>query len=246
MKAVTYPLICALFLLQATPSGAETTSGGVNLRNEPGGKVIVKIKKKTSVECAPASGGWQLTGLVSLIDKGDYNPFTGVIRAKSPLYDEAGVKIGEVLSDIRAWLIEEKSGRAMMSFTGFLKEREIRRDSRVEYALSRLTEGARRGLTQEDFKRHFEDFPYEAWAGRGSLRSWMMKDHWMGRAAPGPRMILIFDGERLSAAIHSRPLDTRKFRPGEGPRGYHMTYFEGMPETAKSRIRELYYPLVEK
>jgi hypothetical protein len=147
---------------------------------------------------------------------------------------------------VRAWLIEEKSGRAMMSFTGFLKTGEIRRDSRVEYALSKLAEGARRGLTQGDFRGHLKAFPYEAWAGRDSLRSWMMKDHWMGRAAPGPRMILIFDGERLTATIHSRPLDTRKFRSGEGPRGYHMTYFEGMPETAKARIRDFYYPLVEK
>lgn len=240
--------IAAFTLLSfaAAPAGAEMTSGGVRLRDEPAGKVIVRMKKKTFVECAPASGGWHLTGLVSLIDKGDYNPFTGLIRAKSPLYDEEGVKVGEVLADIRAWLIEERSGRALMSFTGFLKEGEIRRDSRVEYALSRLVEGTRRGARQEDFKPHFKDFPYEAWAGRGSLRSWMLKDHWMGRPAPGPRMILIFDGERLTAAIHSRPLDTRKFKPGEGPRGYHMTWFEGMPETARARIRDFYYPLVEK
>lgn len=246
MKTLISIIACALFLLASAPAGAELTSGGAKLRAEPGGKVIAKIKKRTRVECAPASDGWQLTGLISLIDKGDYNPFTGLIRASSPLYNEEGEKIGEVLADVRAWLIEEKKGRAMMSFTGFLKERKIRRDSRVEYALSKLAEGARRGLTQEDFRRHFEDFPYEAWAGRGSLSSWMMKDHWMGRAAPGPRMILIFDGERLTAAIHSRPLDTRKFKPGEGPRGYSMTWFEGMPETAKARIRDFYYPLVEK
>ncbi|HOI42652.1 MAG TPA: hypothetical protein PK523_06875 [Elusimicrobiales bacterium] len=246
MRTMTIIFVFATLLSSPAPAVAEMTSGGLKLRADPGGKVIVRLRKKTFVECAPASGGWHLTGLISLIDKGDYNPFTGIIRAKSPLYDEAGVKIGEVLSDIRAWLIEERSGRAMMSFTGFLKESDIRRDSRVEYALSRLAEGARRGLTQGDFRRHFEDFPYEAWAGRGPLRSWMLKDHWMGRPAPGPRMVLIFDGERLTAAIHSRPLDTRKFKPGEGPRGYHMTYFEGMPETAKARIRDLYYPLVEK
>jgi hypothetical protein len=246
MNSLIPIVACSIFLMSSPPAAAEMTSGGVKLLDRPGGKVIVRIKKRTFVECAPASGGWQLTGLVSLIDKGDYNPFTGLIRAKSPLYDEEGVKIGEVLADVRAWLIEEKSGRARMSFTGFLKESDIRRDSRVEFALSKLAEGARRGLVQADFKRHFEDFPYEAWEGRGSLRSWMMKDHWMGRAAPGPRMVLIFDGERLSAAIHSRPLDTRKFKPGEGPRGYHMTWFEGMPETAKARIRDFYYPLVEK
>ncbi|KAF0126857.1 MAG: hypothetical protein FD189_830 [Elusimicrobia bacterium] len=246
MNTIATIVACSLFLISSLPASAEITSGRVKLLDKPGGKVIVKLRKNTFVECAPVSGGWQLTGLVSLIDKGDYNPFTGLIRAKSPLYNEESAKIGEVLTDVRAWLIEEKSGRAMLSFTGFLKEGEIRRDSRVEYALSKLAEGARRGLTQEDFRGHFEDFSYEAWAGRGSLRSWMLKDHWMGRAAPGPRMILIFDGERLSAAIHSRPLDTRKFRPGEGPRGYHMTWFEGMPETAKARIRDFYYPLAEK
>lgn len=246
MKKLAFAAACSFFLTSVLPACAEVTSGGVKLLDKPGGGVIAKLGKNTSVECAPASDGWHLAGLVSLVDKGDYNPFTGIIRAKSPLYDEAGVKTGEVLSDVRAWLIEEKGGRAMMSFTGYLKESRIRRDSRVEYALSKLAEGAGRGLTREDFGSHFRNFPYEAWAGRGSLRSWMLKDHWMGRAAPGPRMILIFDGERLSAAIHSRPLDTRKFRTGEGPRGYYMTYFEGMPETAKARIRELYYPLVEK
>lgn len=246
MKILVPFAACALLLAAAAPSAAEITSGGVKLRAEPGGKVVVKLRKKTFVECAPASGGWHLAGLVSLVDKGDYNPFTGLIRAKSPLYDEKGGKIGEALADIRAWLIEEKAGRARMSFTGFLKESEIRRDSRVEYALSKLAESARRGLTREAFAEHFEDFPYEAWAGKDSLSSRMLKDHWMGRAAPGPRMILIFDGERFTAAIHSRPLDTRKFRTGEGPRGYHMTWFEGMPETAKARIREFYHPLVEK
>ncbi len=246
MKNLTSMIACSLFLISSLPACAEVTSGGVKLLDKPGGKVIARLVKNTYVECAPASAGWHLAGLISLVDKGDYNPFTGIIRAKSPLYDEAGTKVGEVVSDIRAWLIEEKSGRAMMSFTGFLKEGRIRRDSRVEFALSKLAEGARRGLTQADLREHFENFPYEAWAGKGALRSWMLKDHWMGRAAPGPRMVLIFDGERLSAAIHSRPLDTRKFRTGEGPRGYSMTYFEGMPETAKARIRDFYFPLVEK
>ncbi|MDQ7774351.1 MAG: hypothetical protein RDU13_12630 [Elusimicrobiales bacterium] len=246
MKILKSIAACSLFMLSSTPASPEITAGGVKLLDKPGGKVMAKLRKNTFVECAPASGGWHLTGLVSLVDKGDYNPFTGIIRAKSPLHDEAGVKVGEVLSDVRAWLIEEKSGRAMMSFTGFLKEGQIRRDSRAEYALSKLVESARRGITQGDLREHFENFPYEAWAGKGSLRSWMLKDHWMGRAAPGPRIILVFDGERLSAAIHSRPLDTRKFRPGEGPRGYHLTWFEGMPETAKARFRDFYYPLVEK
>lgn len=224
---------------------AERIDGPANVRQEIKGEIIFSLHDNVEVDIGELKNDWyELVVSLKLTEK-QYEE--GSIKKGEKLYNGKGVEIGVALKNfnlgskytgggapgIPKWYGAESYGYTFKS--------NIRPESIVEPAISKLIQSNRQNLTHLTCKEHMEYFGYVEGLKIKDMDwyvTYMIYESILNDSSPLDRIRLIFEQDTLIAVVHSRELVVTGFETVPIERGRKLTLIKEFSAPEKETFIE--------
>lgn len=237
-------ILTGLILLTSTFSFAERIDGPANIRQEARGEVIFTLNDNVDVDIGELKNDWyELVVSLILMEK---QFESGLIKKGEKLYSGKG-EIGVALKDLK--LSSKYSGGGApgvpkwygVDIYGYTFKGNIKPESIVEPAISKLIESNRQNLSIQTFKKHMDYFGYVDGLKIKDLEeydTYMIYESILDDISPLDRIRLIFEDENLIAVVHSRDLTIKNFETVPIERGRKLTLIKNFSPYDKKNFIE--------
>jgi hypothetical protein len=232
-------ILTGLILLTSTFTFAERIDGPANIRQEIKGEIIFSLNDNVEVDIGELTNDWyELVVSLRLTEK---QFVSGLIKKGEKLYSGKG-EIGVALKDLS--LSSKYSGGGApgvpkwygVDIYGYTFKGNIRPESIVEPAISKLIESNSQKLSIQAFKKHMDYFGYVDGLKIKDLEkyeTYMIYESILDDISPLDRIRLIFDDENLIAVVHSRDLTIKNFETIPIERGRKLTLIKNFSPDEK-------------
>lgn len=222
-------ILTASLVIAAAAVFGERIDGPANIRKEVKGAAIFLLYDNVEVDLGELKNDWyELVISVTLTEK---QFESGIIRKGDKLYrnkQEIGVALIDVdvsskysgggAPDVPKWYGAE--------LYGYTYKGNVKPESVVEPAISKLIEDNRESLDMSVFKEHMKYFGYVdglAIKDMGKYVTYMIYESILDDISPLDRIRLIFEDQQLIAVVHSRNLAISGVDTVEIERGRKLT-----------------------
>lgn len=234
-------MLIGLILLTSTALFAERIDGPANIRQEIKGEIIFSLNDNVEVDIGELTTDWyELVVSLTLTEK---QFESNLIRKGEKLYNGQS-EIGVALKDLI--LNSKYSGGGApgvpkwygVDIYGYTFKGNIKSESIVESAISKLLEANRQNLTILIFREHMDYFGYVDGLKIKDLdkfKTYMIYESMLDDISPLDRIRLIFEGDKLISIVHSRELAITNFETIPIERGRKLTLIKNF-STAEKEI----------
>jgi len=232
-------MLIGLIFLTATTIFAERIDGPANIRQEIKGEIILSLNDNVVVDIGELKSDWfELVVSLTLTEK---QFESNIIKKGEKLYN-GQCEIGVALKDII--LNSKYSGGGApgvpkwygVDIYGYTFKGNIKLESIVEPAISKLIEANRQNLTIQTFKKHMDYFGYVDGIKIKDLdnyETYMIYESILDDISPLDRIRLIFEGNNLISIVHSRDLAITNFETVPIERGRKLTLVKNFSNAEK-------------
>ncbi len=203
------------FFISASAIG-EVIDGPANIRLSKSGPVFMSILDGVTVECTQIRNDWCQIGVSAKLDPELYN-IDFPIRKGDEILDRDGNVVGTAMMNIPdsmyfAWTsggaygVPKKYG---IEIYGYTHKNNIRPESIVENRLVEIVNANKGNLVRSCFTDHIKEFKYEPSFAVFDMPEYdavLIFENAIDDPSPMSRVRLIFNGEKLAAIDHSRPI----------------------------------------
>jgi hypothetical protein len=232
-------MLIGLIFLTSTTIFAERIDGPANIRQEIKGEIILSLNDNVVVDIGELKSDWfELVVSLTLTEK---QFESNIIKKGEKLYN-GQCEIGVALKDII--LNSKYSGGGApgvpkwygVDIYGYTFKGNIKLESIVEPAISKLIEANRQNLTIQTFKKHMDYFGYVDGIKIKDLdnyETYMIYESILDDISPLDRIRLIFEGNNLISIVHSRDLAITNFETVPIERGRKLTLVKNFSNAEK-------------
>lgn len=196
----------------------ERIDGPANIRDTVNGKIIFTLNDNVLIETTPTQNKWLVVGVLVMLTPKQIEDFK--ILPGTDLVSTDKNVIGKTVDTVGIWMAEDSSGL----IGAYTHIDNIKSSSIPESILSEFLNQDKTKLSDlEQFMTSLKFEKYEL-GELTSLTQYFIYESIVVDMSPRDRITLLFSKDNvLAGIIHSRPLNTKKFKTYELIRGHKLT-----------------------
>jgi hypothetical protein len=238
-------ILTGIIFLFSTFAFAERIHGPANVRQEIKGEIAFSLNDNVEIDIGELKDDWYEVVVSLTLTERQFE--SDIIKKGEKLYNGKGEEIGVALKDLS--LSSKYSGGGApgvpkwygVDIYGYTFKGNIRPESIIEPAISKLIESNRQNLTIMIFKEHMDYFGYVDGLkikDMDKYETYMIYESILDDISPLDRVRLIFEDEELIAIVHSRNLTITNFETVLIERGRKLTLIKNLSTQDKKTFIE--------
>lgn len=216
----------------------ERIDGPANVREEPSGELIFELFDNVMVDASELNKGWHKLIIYMELDKNKFAANEIVsIPSGTPIVNE-GDTIGAIKTSIEAMPFEAGGGKYLLvELVGYTHKDNIKQHSIIERVIDKELNEKNRSL--KDWAGFIEKFDLDDrnLNIQENIKTFENAD---GSAqmgpSPGPRVILLFEDNKLIGLFHSRDINVENTETYELSRYGSVTFFADYPKEKRTQL----------
>ena len=213
---------------------AERVDGPANVRNKPGGELLLELKDNVLLDVGELENGWYEVFIQAKLEQNEYDEFNKVLIEKSRTIIQRGETIGKLKKDISVRTRTVNGGsKVIMELRGFTQKDNIKPSSIIELAFEKeFKKSGRDQKSLKEFISRFDlgTFEVEVFDFEGFMPFVKFESIVAGGPSPGPRLILFFDNDKLIGFFHSRDIQIGNTLTYKIGRYGSVSFFDDYPK----------------
>lgn len=224
------------------PVIGERIDGPANIRDSINGKVMFKLFDNVLVETSLLENNWSTIGIYIKVDS--IEDYKGYIKPNQKLIDLEGNIIGETKDTVQIIM----SGKDYWLIWGKTYKGNIKQESIPEVELINLIEKGNIDSNQINrFIQNF-NFMYDDRLDFEGIKLYFIYQSTIIDPSPRDRISLLFDNSTFIGFVHSRNIESPKFKTYELIRGHKLTIIKEINKSRLNKIienRKLWYSSID-